>query len=55
MVVPMKWNAIVTGIVGVVIVYALVYGVRTERFSNPYFDVALSALIVGFIVKMWQL
>ena len=51
----MKWNAVVTGIVGVAIVYGLVFGFTTGRFSNRYFELALGALIVGFIVKTWQL
>lgn len=51
----MKWNAVITGVVGVAIVYGLVLGFTTGRFSNLYFDLALGGLILGFIVKTWQL
>ena len=35
-------------------VNGLVFGFTTGRFSNVYFDLALGSLIVGFIVKTWQ-
>jgi hypothetical protein len=51
----MKWNAIVAGFLGFVIVSDLVYGTRRHSFDGPYYLVTLGCLLFAFTVKMWQL